>query len=48
MPFKAHYLSPEGHLQQDLSEGEVRAAFESKEGCCGWTSARPRRKTANS
>ena len=32
MPFKVHYLSPEGYLQQDLSEGEVRAAFESKEG----------------
>ena len=32
MPFKAYYLSPEGYLQQDLSEGEVRAAFEPKQG----------------
>jgi magnesium transporter len=32
MPFKAYYLSPQGDLQRDLSEGEIRAAFESKQG----------------
>ena len=32
MPFKAYYLSPQGDLRRDLNEGEVRAAFESKQG----------------
>ncbi len=32
MPFKAYYLRPEGELKRDLSEEEVRAAYESKQG----------------
>jgi magnesium transporter len=32
MPFKAYYLNPQGDLQRDLNEEEVRAAFESKQG----------------
>ncbi len=32
MPFTAYYLSPEGKLQRDLTEKEIKAAFESKQG----------------
>jgi len=32
MPFQAYYLSPDGKLQQDLSEADIKAAFESKQG----------------
>jgi magnesium transporter len=32
MPFTAYYLSPEGTLQRDLSEKDIKAAFESKQG----------------
>jgi len=32
MPFQAYYLSPEGNLQRDLNEAEIKAAFESKQG----------------
>ena len=32
MPFKAYYLHPDGDLRRGLGEGEVRAAFESKQG----------------
>jgi len=32
MAFKAYYLSPDGYLHRDLSEKEVREAFQSNEG----------------
>ena len=32
MPFKAYYLSPKGDLKRDLTEEEIKAAFESKQG----------------
>jgi magnesium transporter len=32
MPFKAYYLNLQGTLQKDLSEDEMRAVFESKQG----------------
>ena len=32
MPFKAYYLSPEGDFRRDISEAEVRTAFESRKG----------------
>ena len=32
MSFKAYYLTPEGVLRRELTEQQVRAAFESKEG----------------
>jgi magnesium transporter len=32
MSFKAYYLSPDGQLRRDLSEEQVRDAFESKQG----------------
>ena len=32
MPYIAYYLSPEGKLQRDLGEDEIRQAFESKQG----------------
>jgi len=32
MVFKAYYLNPEGDLQRSLSEEDIRAAFESKQG----------------
>lgn len=32
MPFKAYYLTPEGDLRRDISEAEIGAAFESKQG----------------
>ena len=32
MPFKAYYLSPEGDFRRDISETEVRTAFESRQG----------------
>lgn len=32
MPYVAYYLSPEGTLQRDLGENEIRQAFESKQG----------------
>lgn len=32
MPFQAYYLSPDGNLQRDLTEAEIKAAFESKQG----------------
>lgn len=32
MPLKSYYLSPEGVLQKNLSEGEIKDAFESKRG----------------
>jgi magnesium transporter len=32
MPFTAYYLSPDGKLQRDLTEAEIKAAFESKQG----------------
>lgn len=32
MPFTAYYLSPEGELKRQLSEPDIRAAFESKQG----------------
>jgi len=32
MPCKAYYLSPEGDLRCELSEEDIRAAFESKQG----------------
>ncbi len=32
MPFQAYYLNPQGTLQRDPSEDEMRAAFESKQG----------------
>ena len=32
MPFQAYYLSPEGKLQRDLTESEIKTAFDSKKG----------------
>jgi magnesium transporter len=32
MPFTAYYLSPDGKLQHDLTEAEIKAAFDSKQG----------------
>jgi len=32
MPFKAYYLTPDGKLQRDLTEKEIKKAFESKQG----------------
>jgi magnesium transporter len=32
MPFKAYYLTPEGELQRDLTEKEIKKAFDSKQG----------------
>jgi len=32
MPFTMYYLSPEGELKRQLSEPDIRAAFESKQG----------------
>lgn len=32
MPFTAYYLNPEGNLQRDLDDAEIKAAFESKQG----------------
>jgi magnesium transporter len=32
MPYVAYYLSPEGRLQRDLGEDEIRQAFASKQG----------------
>jgi len=32
MPFQAYYLRPDGNLQRDLTEAEIKAAFESKQG----------------
>ena len=32
MSFKAYYLSPQGTLQKDLTEDEIQAAFQSKQG----------------
>ncbi|MBL7119052.1 MAG: magnesium/cobalt transporter CorA [Dehalococcoidia bacterium] len=32
MPYKAYYLGPDGKLQRDLSEEDIRSAFAAKEG----------------
>jgi len=32
MSYKAYYLSPEGEIRHDLTEGEIKAAYESKQG----------------
>ncbi len=32
MPFRAYYLSPEGDRRRDLSEEEIRAGYESRQG----------------
>jgi magnesium transporter len=32
MPFTAYYLSPDGKLQRDLTEAEIKTAFDSKQG----------------
>jgi hypothetical protein len=32
MPFRAYYLSPEGDRWRDLSEEEIRAGYESRQG----------------
>jgi magnesium transporter len=32
MPFTAYYLSPDGKLQRDLTETEIKAAFDSRQG----------------
>jgi len=32
MPWRAYYLKPDGTLQRDLSEEQIKTAFESKEG----------------
>jgi magnesium transporter len=32
MPFTAYYLSPDGKFQHDLTEAEIKAAFDSKQG----------------
>jgi magnesium transporter len=32
MPFTAYYLSPDGNLKRDLTEAEIKAAFDSKQG----------------
>jgi len=32
MPFQAYYLNQEGNLQRDLTEAEIKTAFESKKG----------------